>query len=197
MNTRFSLSLMAAFAIGVIIASGCGFGSDRDHDDLAESIPRKGYLDARVEAIAGHNGDHIDGENGHAAAVNGEAHADTDLVEVTLVAIEGREWGFAPSVLELPVGRRVRLTLINPGDAEHDVEIARLPAEHIEAPAESNDHSRLAGGYHDESVVATHAMPGGTATVLFTPTEPGEYEFACTIPGHREAGMIGKLVVTN
>ena len=38
--------------------------------------------------------------------------------------------------------------------------------------------------------------PGTTATVLFTPTQIGEYEFECTIPGHKEAGMVGRVTVT-
>lgn len=57
-------------------------------------------------------------------------------------------------------------------------------------------HERLGGGHHDDGVIAAHAEPGTTATVLFTPTEAGVFEFACTIPGHKEAGMVGKLVVT-
>ncbi|MCA9922191.1 MAG: cupredoxin domain-containing protein [Anaerolineales bacterium] len=40
------------------------------------------------------------------------------------------------------------------------------------------------------------AMPGnGRATATFTPTEPGEYTIYCSVPGHREAGMIGTLIV--
>lgn len=29
----------------------------------------------------------------------------------------------------------------------------------------------------------------------FTPMEAGEYEFYCSVEGHREAGMKGKLIV--
>ena len=39
-------------------------------------------------------------------------------------------------------------------------------------------------------------MPTGSpALTLFTPTAPGTYTFYCRIPGHREAGMVGTLVV--
>jgi uncharacterized cupredoxin-like copper-binding protein len=40
------------------------------------------------------------------------------------------------------------------------------------------------------------AKPGQTTTLEFTPTAPGTYEYICTIPGHKEAGMKGTLTVT-
>ena len=44
--------------------------------------------------------------------------------------------------------------------------------------------------------LALTAPPGGgSGTLEFTPTEPGEYEYYCTVPGHKEAGMLGTLVV--
>lgn len=36
--------------------------------------------------------------------------------------------------------------------------------------------------------------PGGTSTVSAT-LKPGTYTFYCTVPGHREAGMVGTLTV--
>jgi uncharacterized cupredoxin-like copper-binding protein len=40
------------------------------------------------------------------------------------------------------------------------------------------------------------AMPSGeSALALFRPTIPGEYSYYCGIPGHRQAGMVGKLIV--
>jgi plastocyanin len=39
-------------------------------------------------------------------------------------------------------------------------------------------------------------MPSGKpALALFTPTRSGTYTFYCRIPGHTEAGMVGRLVV--
>jgi uncharacterized cupredoxin-like copper-binding protein len=120
---------------------------------------------------------------------------EADVVEMTLNVVEGRRWSFDPAVIEVSDGERVMLILVNDGRAVHDVEIAGVPAEEIEVVS-SETRAAAGGGHHDEAVVAAHASPGTTAAVLFTPTEAGEYEFACTIPGHKEAGMVGKLIVT-
>jgi len=37
--------------------------------------------------------------------------------------------------------------------------------------------------------------PGGTGTVTFNSGAPGTYEFYCKVPGHKEAGMVGTLIV--
>jgi uncharacterized cupredoxin-like copper-binding protein len=37
-------------------------------------------------------------------------------------------------------------------------------------------------------------QPGGTSTVTVT-LKPGTYEFYCPVPGHKQAGMEGKLTV--
>jgi uncharacterized cupredoxin-like copper-binding protein len=39
------------------------------------------------------------------------------------------------------------------------------------------------------------AKPGKTTELLWHFNKAGTYEFACLIPGHREAGMHGKAVV--
>jgi uncharacterized cupredoxin-like copper-binding protein len=39
------------------------------------------------------------------------------------------------------------------------------------------------------------ARAGESSTLEFTALEPGTYEIFCSIEGHKEAGMIGKLIV--
>lgn len=35
----------------------------------------------------------------------------------------------------------------------------------------------------------------GTDSVRFTPDRPGQFEYYCAVPGHRERGMLGALTV--
>ena len=45
------------------------------------------------------------------------------------------------------------------------------------------------------TVSTAHISPGGTATLTVDVSKPGHYTFFCPIPGHRQAGMQGVLVV--
>ena len=44
-------------------------------------------------------------------------------------------------------------------------------------------------------VADTGEVPGGDSKTLTVNLPPGEYTFDCTVPGHKEAGMVGKLIV--
>ena len=90
-----------------------------------------------------------------------EGDEGTDVLEITLEAVEGRPWRFEPAVLELHLGQRVKLTLVNDGRVEHDVQFTGVPADHIELVG-GEDHQRLGGGNHLDGVVAAHAAPGTT-----------------------------------
>ena len=37
--------------------------------------------------------------------------------------------------------------------------------------------------------------PGEGGTSQFIPGEPGTYYYICTVPGHREMGMVGTIIV--
>ena len=40
------------------------------------------------------------------------------------------------------------------------------------------------------------AASGKTETMVWQFTKPGEFYYGCLIPGHFEAGMMGKIIVT-
>ena len=53
------------------------------------------------------------------------------------------------------------------------------------------------GGAHGGSgdVLAMHTGANEISSIVFMAMEKGTYEFYCTITGHKEAGMVGTLVV--
>jgi uncharacterized cupredoxin-like copper-binding protein len=117
-----------------------------------------------------------------------------ERAELTIVATD---FAYTPSTLEVRDGQPVHLRLQNDGSLEHDLSLSGLPiAEGSVAatPESGHDMSHL----HTDAALSVHlsAQPGQTASVSFTPTEPGSYRFICTIPGHQEAGMFGTLMVT-
>jgi uncharacterized cupredoxin-like copper-binding protein len=50
------------------------------------------------------------------------------------------------------------------------------------------------GMEHDEPYMA-HVAPGKTQRMVWQFTNPGEYYYGCLVPGHFEAGMVGKVIV--
>ena len=44
---------------------------------------------------------------------------------------------------------------------------------------------------HDEPYMA-HVAPGKTGEIVWSFNRAGEFDFACLIPGHYQAGMVGR-----
>ena len=62
--------------------------------------------------------------------------------------------------------------------------------------ARSINHDRMmeAGMMHDDANSAL-LEPDETADIIWTFPEGGEIGFACNVPGHREAGMVGDFSI--
>ena len=187
--------LLAIVVIIVITVTGSLWRNDSLEGTPTTKVDITAEHEPDDELIAdGHSSDLESHEDAVPARNDSES---AEVFEVTLVAVDGLSWRFEPSVIEVPAGHRVKLTLKNKGLVEHDIEILGVNAENIDVDGGVEGHDRLGGGHHEDGVVATHAEPGTTASVFFTVTEPGTYKYFCTIPGHEEAGMVGKLVVAN
>ena len=131
------------------------------------------------------------------AACGGEAEpTPVPMAELELVATD---IAFDKTRLEVMVGQPVKVTLQNEGVLEHDFSIMEIPHSGEVMAEEMHDEE---GGHDMSSMemdpeVHVAAETGGSHSVEFTPSEAGEYEFFCTVQGHKEAGMVGTLVVTD
>ena len=101
---------------------------------------------------------------------------------------------FQPTTLEVTAGMPVRLTMINEGALDHDFSILEIPMETTGATAVAMPGHDMGAMTVDPQLHMAVTM-GMSNTVEFTPTKPGTYEFFCTVAGHKEAGMMGTLVV--
>lgn len=124
------------------------------------------------------------------SATEPPAAAATELI------VSASDIAFDTNRLEAIASRPVRVTLSNTGALEHDFSIMKMP--HIGAVMDGmaegmDDHDMSHMGNDPDVHVA--AMTGNSHSIEFTPSEPGEYEYFCSVPGHKEAGMVGTLVV--
>ncbi len=88
--------------------------------------------------------------------------------QVAAVGIVIREFAFEPQPLKVKAGT-VRFKLMNRGAVEHDFAIPSL--------AGHNEHGR-------------HLVRPGETKIIELDLKPGTYAAICTIPGHKEAGMV-------
>jgi uncharacterized cupredoxin-like copper-binding protein len=97
---------------------------------------------------------------------------------------------FAPSDITVKLGETVRLVAVNAGQVLHEIVIG--------TPEELKTHAELMKKHpnmeHDEPYMA-HVDPGQRGEIVWTFNRPGNFEFACLIPGHFEAGMTGRILV--
>lgn len=132
---------------------------------------------------------------------------------------------FTPKSIEIKAGDTVRFVLVNKGQLLHEFNLggAAMHARHqqemlqmqqsgmltptaMKKPSGSMDHAAMghgamAGMQHGSSMQhddpnSVLVEPGKTAELTWTFSKAGHLEFACNIPGHYQAGMVGKLNVS-
>ena len=102
----------------------------------------------------------------------------------------GDDMRFKPDRLEVAPGETLRIRVRNDGRMLHEFVIGTREenARHAELMLRFPDME------HDEPYMA-HVPPGQTAEIVWTFNRPGEFEFACLIAGHYQAGMRGTILV--
>lgn len=118
--------------------------------------------------------------------IAGEAKA----VSRTIPIVMTDEMRFVPDRIAVKLGETVRFTHQNRGQVMHEMVIG--------TPAALAEHAALMERFpemeHEEPWMA-HVAPGGSGEIVWHFNRTGDFEFACLIPGHYQAGMKGTLVV--
>jgi uncharacterized cupredoxin-like copper-binding protein len=112
--------------------------------------------------------------------------------QVTLTLHDVR---FEPDRIEVLAGEIVELDVQNAGALPHDFTIERIDVD-LAMQHEPAQHSPAGHDAHGDEAAVHLALAGGDRMVVrLRVHEPGEYVFYCAEPGHREAGMVGTLIV--
>ena len=119
--------------------------------------------------------------------IAGDARAARRTIEVRMLDT----MRFSPEKLEVEQGETIRFVVRNAGAVMHEFVIG--------TKKENDAHAAMMlkhpGMEHDEPYMA-HVAQGKSAEIVWTFNRPGEFDFACLIAGHYQAGMVGKLKVT-
>ncbi|MDA0662982.1 MAG: cupredoxin family protein [Proteobacteria bacterium] len=153
---------------------------------------------------------HADGNAGHGFdfGAPGKASNVTRTVDITL-----KENFFEPENIDVKAGETIRFRISNQGELVHEFNIgtAAMHARHqkemmtmmehgaLEADRINHDMMKMdmGGGKTMEHNDPNSALlePGKSAEIIWKFTKAMELEFACNVPGHYEAGMVGKMHV--
>jgi uncharacterized cupredoxin-like copper-binding protein len=97
---------------------------------------------------------------------------------------------FVPAEVTVKRGDVIRFVPVNKGQVMHEMVLGTM--DDLKKHAElMRKHPEME---HDEPHMA-HVAPGKTGEMGWQFTKAGEFFYGCLIPGHFEAGMIGKVKV--
>ena len=98
---------------------------------------------------------------------------------------------FTPDSVQVKAGETVRFFVKNEGKIAHEFVLG--------TDAELKEHAemmkQMPGMVHNDGSMIT-LKPGQRGAVTWTFGKAGNFNFGCTVPGHLEAGMVGKLSVS-
>ena len=98
---------------------------------------------------------------------------------------------FVPDKIEVKQGETIRFVHTNEGKLMHEFVIG--------TKKELDEHAALMMKFpnmeHDEPYMA-HVAPGKTGEIIWNFNRAGDFDFACLIAGHYQAGMVGKIKVS-
>jgi uncharacterized cupredoxin-like copper-binding protein len=119
----------------------------------------------------------------------GDPKRPSKIVTVSMRESDGKML-FVPERLEIRQGEQVRFVLTNDGLLDHEFILATTE-ENLRHAQEMVHHPDMA---HDEPN-GKRLAPKQRGEIVWRFTRKGQFEYGCLIPGHREAGTTGIVIV--
>ncbi len=159
---------LLAIVGGLVLLAGCAGGGDGEavHDDDHTDVASTAYLE--------------------------------DAPKDRVIEIAMTEFHFGESAIEIEAGEIIELVFTNDGLVLHDFTIERMHADvHVTDISGAGHHEHMDMPMDGDTENAVHIAldPGGKGLVHLKAEEGGEFVFYCSVPGHREGGMVGTLTV--
>jgi len=139
------------------------------------------------------------GSHGHGAS-HSAAHAsqeevfgkpgDVKKVDRTIAVEMTDAMRFGPATVTVKQGETIRFAVTNKGNLLHEMVLGTMG----ELKAHGKAMSQQPDAAHDDPSAA-RVEPGQKGDIVWQFTRTGDFYFGCLIPGHFEAGMIGKIKV--
>ena len=118
--------------------------------------------------------------------IAGDAKAAKRTIEITM----SDNMRFTPDRIEVRQGETVKFVVKNGGKIMHEMVIG--------TKKDLDEHAammvKFPGMEHDEPYMA-HVAAGKSSELVWNFNRAGEFDFACLIAGHYQAGMVGKINV--
>ena len=111
------------------------------------------------------------------------------IVQIVMRESDGRML-FLPDTLTARRGEQIRFQLRNNGEVDHEFVVGTVE-ENLKHMKEMEKNPDME---HDDPN-AKRLKPKGTGEIVWQFTKAGGVNFACLIPGHFQAGMIGTITV--
>lgn len=132
---------------------------------------------------------HSHDQGDFSAGQPGDPKMPARVVQVLMQEKDGKML-YVPNTIQVRKGEQIRFLLRNVGDQEHEFILATT-SENLKHAEEMKKNPDME---HDDPN-AVRLKSKKSAELVWRFTRAGNFEFGCLIPGHREAGMIGTIIV--
>jgi uncharacterized cupredoxin-like copper-binding protein len=162
--------MTAVFAVASITLTACGNVATEVEQHDVTRVPIMSDAAAQATREGALNPASPQAGEAAAGATAAPAPAQTAAAQAAPVEIDAFDIYFEPKQVTIPANTDVTINLPNKGVSAHDFSIDALG-------------------------ISVALPPGQTQSVTIN-APAGTYEFYCNVPGHKEAGMVGTLIVS-